>query len=210
MLKLNEIKPSETRASGLDIVWAANDISSIPRLDEFGPAIAGLGSVRTGGLRCEYEPKCTFVGSEARRVREHFREAHSWEPNTKAGRPQSCPTQAIPCMLWRSDVRYQRLFIKSPRSDYFEVERNRQAVVEDVANDEQRSREIREAIVAFRTRTAHPRQQEAEETEEQFDVRPPNAWLRRLGAAQHLKEFSAKKDFLLRLISLENKVQGAN
>ncbi|KAH7118028.1 hypothetical protein B0J13DRAFT_413456, partial [Dactylonectria estremocensis] len=47
------------------------------------------------------------------------------------------------------------------------------------------------------------RKQEAEHIEEQGDFASPNAWLRRLGATIHLKEFSGKKEFLRGLISLK-------
>ncbi|KAH7137534.1 hypothetical protein B0J13DRAFT_423633, partial [Dactylonectria estremocensis] len=47
------------------------------------------------------------------------------------------------------------------------------------------------------------RKQEAEEIEEQGDFASPNIWLRRLGAATYLVEFSGKKEFLRGLISLK-------
>lgn len=43
--------------------------------------------------------------------------------------------------------------------------------------------------------------------EDQYNIGPPNAWLRRLGAAQHLRDFTGKKDLLLRLIGLQYKVE---
>jgi RecQ family ATP-dependent DNA helicase len=110
-------------------------------------------------------------------------------------------------MPWRSGVRYQRLFTKGPRSDYFEVQRDCGAAGGEEVDGEQSKREIQDALRAFRSKTAHVRQQEVEKIEEQYDIGPPNAWLRRLGAARHLKDFTGQKDFLLRLISLDYKVE---
>jgi hypothetical protein len=113
-----------------------------------------------------------------------------------------------PSMPWRSGIRYQHLFTKGPRSDYFEVARGQGVAEEDIVDEEQRTHEICEALTAFRSRTAHVRQQEIEKIEEQYDMGPPNAWLRRLSAARHLKDFTGKKDVLLSLVSLETKVKG--
>jgi hypothetical protein len=210
-LKLVDIEPAQAWASMLDIIWETTDISSIPRPpDEFGPAIKGLRPANTGGLRCELESGCTFIGSAPKRLREHYREAHGWEPNTRAGRPSRLQRN-VPSMPWRSGVRYQRLFTKGLRSDYFEVERGWDAAAEEVeaANKQQQhDRDIEEEILTFRSKTAHVRQQEAEKIEEQYDVGPPNAWLRRLGAARHLKDFTGKKEFLLELISIERRAEG--
>jgi superfamily II DNA helicase RecQ len=207
-LKLADIKPAQEWASKLDIVWEAKDICDIPTPDEFGPAIKGLGPVNTGGFRCELETGCTFVGSEPKRIWEHYREFHRWEPDTKAGRPPATLSEnGVPSMPWRSGVRYQRLFTKGPRSNYFEVERGWAAAVEEVTDEDQRNRETQQALLAFRSKTAQVRQQEAEKIDEQHDVGPPNPWLRRLGAARHLKDFTGKKEFLLHLVSLERNVE---
>ena len=106
-------------------------------------------------------------------------------------------------------MRYQRLFTKGPRSDYFEVERGWDATGEEASDEQQQqqNREIEQAMLAFRRKTDHVRQQEAEKIKEQYDVGPPNAWLRRLGAARHLRDFSGKKKFLISLVSLENRVE---
>lgn len=207
MLKLDKIKPAEAWASGLDIVWKVEDIYSIPNPDEFGPAIASLGPVYTEGFRCELEPGCTFVGSAPRRLREHFRKAHSWEPDIKAGRPSNHSTTETAGMPWRTGVRYQRLFTKGPRSEYFEVERGHQTIRDETIDAEEQGRDMQDALLAFRNKTNKVRQQEVELIEEQYDVGPPNSWLRRLGAAPHLRDFSNKKDFLLSLISLSISIE---
>jgi hypothetical protein len=46
----------------------------------------------------------------------------------------------------------------------------------------------------------------AERIDEENDFAAPNPWLRRLGSAVHLKDFSGKKDFLRGLISMEYEV----
>ncbi|KFA71004.1 hypothetical protein S40288_10386 [Stachybotrys chartarum IBT 40288] len=208
ILKLDDVKLAQAWASNLDIVWEAKDICDIPTPDEYGPAVDGLGPANTNGLRCELEPGCPFVGSEPKRMREHFRQTHKWDPNTKAGRRPTEPNTNVQDMPWRTGVRYQRLFMKGPRSDYFEVERDRTEVGDKSVDEEQRKLEILDALAALRKKTAHVRQQESEKIDEQYDIGPPNAWLRRLGAARHLKEFTGQKEFLLQLISLENKFEG--
>ncbi|KAI7767512.1 hypothetical protein LZL87_013757 [Fusarium oxysporum] len=47
---------------------------------------------------------------------------------------------------------------------------------------------------------------EAERIDEENDFTAPNPWLRRLGSAVHLKDFSGKKDFLRGLIAMEYEV----
>ncbi|SPJ82463.1 uncharacterized protein FTOL_09868 [Fusarium torulosum] len=50
------------------------------------------------------------------------------------------------------------------------------------------------------------RSREAERIDEENDFTAPNPWLRRLGSAVHLKDFSGKKDFLRGLIVMEYEV----
>uniref|UniRef100_A0A0C4BKZ6 Uncharacterized protein n=1 Tax=Fusarium oxysporum (strain Fo5176) TaxID=660025 RepID=A0A0C4BKZ6_FUSOF len=50
------------------------------------------------------------------------------------------------------------------------------------------------------------RSREAERIDEENDFTAPNPWLRRLGSAVHLKDFSGKKDFLRGLIAMEYEV----
>lgn len=74
-------------ASKLDLVLEAKDIYNTQRLNEHGPAIDGLGPVKTVGLPCKLEADCCSVGSLLKRLREHFRERHMWDLDMKFGRP---------------------------------------------------------------------------------------------------------------------------
>ncbi|KAH7248185.1 hypothetical protein B0J15DRAFT_498118, partial [Fusarium solani] len=83
---------------------------------------------------------------------------------------------------WRSGVLYQRFFLTGSRSEYFEVARG-------LNLDGLRSED-------------HGSQRKGNDN----DFTALNPWLRRLGSALHLEDFSGKKDFLRDLISMEYEV----
>jgi hypothetical protein len=62
---------------------------------------------------------------------------------------------------------------------------------------------LQQAIDAFQSKGKDIRSREAERIDAENDVTAPNPWLRRLGSALHLKDFSGKKDFLRDLIAME-------
>ena len=202
-LQLCDIRSAQEWASKLKIAHTTQDIDAIPVPSEYGPGIDGLGDAITGGFRCELEPNCAFVGANPRRMFEHFRKDHGWEPKTKTGRHRK-GYAAHTSMPWRAGVSYQRLFASGERSNYFEVKReHKQGDSTTTNNTEEHGIKIDEAVCAFRSKTAGVRQQEVDKIGDQADFGLPNTWLRRLGAARHLKEFSNKKDFLIRLISTD-------
>lgn len=65
----------------------------------------------------------------------------------------------------------------------------------EVVDGDKRDQEMQQALLAFRSRTAQVRLQELEKIEGQYGIGLPNTWLRRLGAARHLKDFTGKKEF---------------
>ncbi|KAH7459138.1 hypothetical protein FOMA001_g20251 [Fusarium oxysporum f. sp. matthiolae] len=65
---------------------------------------------------------------------------------------------------------------------------------------------LQRAIDAFQSKGKDIRSREAERIDEENDFTAPNPWLRRLGSAVHLKDFSGKKDFLRGLIAMEYEV----
>ncbi|KAL6401245.1 hypothetical protein AUP68_08437 [Ilyonectria robusta] len=140
---------------------------------------------------------------EIPRIREHLRDTHKWNQKLKGGRRSAAQAEEEQASApWRSGVLYQQLFAKGPRSEYFEVARGQD--LDSLGAEEQRVEEnIQEVLEAFQSKAKHIRKQEAEHIEEQGDFASPNAWLRRLGATIHLKEFSGKKEFLRGLISLK-------
>ncbi|KAH7243966.1 hypothetical protein B0J15DRAFT_552827 [Fusarium solani] len=65
---------------------------------------------------------------------------------------------------------------------------------------------LQQAIDAFQRKGNDVRSQEAGRIDAENDFTAPNPWLRRLGSALHLKDFSGKKDFLRDWISMEYEV----
>jgi hypothetical protein len=89
---------------------------------------------------------------------------------------------------------YQRLFLTGFRSEWFEVARG-------LNLDQHRSQDhgsqvrLQQAIDAFQSKGNNVRSQEAGRIDAENDFTAPNPWLRRLGSALHLKDFSEKKNF---------------
>jgi RecQ family ATP-dependent DNA helicase len=190
-------------ASKLDIVDKNKDIPSIPVPPEDSPPIEALGEPKTGGFRCTYTTNCLYVGTSKRRIREHLRDSHSWDQQLKGGRRSAVQSEEEQNDgPWRSGVLYQRFFITGQRSEYFEVRRGQEA--ESLTAEEQ----ITEAyslrlMEVFQSKANRIREKETEQIQEPDDFTAPNPWLRRLGSAIHLKDFSGKKDFLRGLIAME-------
>ncbi|KAH7243910.1 hypothetical protein B0J15DRAFT_501335 [Fusarium solani] len=94
---------------------------------------------------------------------------------------------------WRSGVLYQRFFLTGSRSEYFEVARGLN--LDGLRSEDHGSQVgLQQAIDAFQRKSNNN------------DFTAPNPWLRRLGSALHLKDFSGKKDFLRDLITMEYEV----
>ncbi|KAJ9412814.1 hypothetical protein QL093DRAFT_2123479 [Fusarium oxysporum] len=74
------------------------------------------------------------------------------------------------------------------------------------AQDNESQAALQRAIDAFQSKGKDIRSREAERIDEENDFTAPNPWLRRLGSAVHLKEFSGKKGFLRGLIAMEYEV----
>ncbi|KAL6411079.1 hypothetical protein AUP68_07518 [Ilyonectria robusta] len=198
-----EIKKAQEWAAKLDIIREQDSILEIPVLPDTDTPIEALGKPKPGGFQYAATPNCHFMGSNLKRIREHLRDTHEWNQKLKGGRRSAAQAEEEQASApWRSGVLYQQLFAKGPRSEYFEVARGQD--LDSLGAEEQRVEEnIQEALEAFQSKAKHIRKQEAEHIEEQGDFASPNAWLRRLGATIHLKEFSGKKEFLRGLISLK-------
>ncbi|KAH6873641.1 hypothetical protein B0T10DRAFT_366958, partial [Thelonectria olida] len=194
-LTKQEIEKTQQWATSLDIIDNETELKQLAfPADEIKP-IGGLGEARTGGFRCTVETPestCAFVGSELRRYREHLCLAHNGGTKLKAGRRSAAQAEAeranLPC---RSGVYYQQFFKKGPCSQLFEVARGLD-LVGSMAERQEAEVEVEEAMHAFQAKAKDLRKKEIDALEEQGDLAAPNAWLRRLGATTHLKDFSDK------------------
>jgi hypothetical protein len=146
------------------------------------------------------------VGAELRRIREHLRVKHDWDMELKGGRRSAAMTdEERSNSPWRTGVCYQRLFSSGPGSELFEVARGLN-LEQSRAQDDESQAALQRAIDAFQSKGKDIRSREAERIDEENDFTAPNPWLRRLGSAVHLKDFSGKKDFLRGLIAMEYEV----
>ncbi|KAI3561796.1 hypothetical protein IWW34DRAFT_839405 [Fusarium oxysporum f. sp. albedinis] len=151
-------------------------------------------------------PNCPYVGAELRRIREHLRVKHDWDMELKGGRRSAAMTdEERSNSPWRTGVCYQRLFSSGPGSELFEVARGLN-LEQSRAQDDESQAALQRAIDAFQSKGKDIRSREAERIDEENDFTAPNPWLRRLGSAVHLKDFSGKKDFLRGLIAMEYEV----
>lgn len=186
---------------------------NLPPRPDHAPPIAGLGPPSTGGIRCEFvterstsPPNCRYVGTELRRIREHLKIEHQWDLDLKGGRRFAATAEEERSNgPWRTGVYYQRLFLRGLGSKLFEVAR-RLDLDQSTSPDHSSQARLQTAINAFQRKGNSIRSQEAGRIDPEDDTIAPNPWLRRLGSALHLKEFSGKKEFLRDLISMEYEV----
>ncbi|KAM5359125.1 hypothetical protein ACJA88_015209 [Fusarium oxysporum] len=214
-LNIQEIRLAQEWASKHDVFEGQVEahVNLPPRPDD-APPIAALGPPGTGGIRCEFIPErstssrsnCPYVGTELRRIREHLRVKHEWDMELKGGRRSAAITdEERSNSPWRTGVCYQRLFSSGPGSELFEVARGLN-LEQSRAQDDESQAALQRAIDAFQSKGKDIRSREAERIDEENDFTAPNPWLRRLGSAVHLKDFSGKKDFLRGLIAMEYEV----
>ncbi|KAH7242834.1 hypothetical protein B0J15DRAFT_371399, partial [Fusarium solani] len=196
-LSLQEIKPTLEQAAKLDLLQGQKDLIRLPKPIPLGPPISQLGEPMQQGFRCTFEPSCFYIGSQLRRIREHLRVFHKVKQKGQKGRPSkaaaSQPSIATES-YWRAGVAYQQLFKQGPRSEYFEVL---------LESDSSKALSLLEAKAAFEAQALAIRSKEARAIEQLNDFTAPNPWLRRLGSARHLADFSGEKDFLRELLSLD-------
>jgi hypothetical protein len=77
----------------------------------------------SNGFRCTFEPSCYQICASVREMNRHLREIHhDLSYFGKKGRPAKGREAPIASPHFRSGVYYQRLFLKGPRSEYFEVD----------------------------------------------------------------------------------------
>ncbi|SPJ74764.1 uncharacterized protein FTOL_04495 [Fusarium torulosum] len=136
-------------------------------------------------------------------LQEHLGVKHHWSLDLKGGRRSAAVAEEERSNSpWRTGVYYQRLFLRGLGSELFEVARGLNLEQSRVQDRESQVR-LQQAIDAFQSKGKDIRSREAERIDAENDVTVPNPWLRRLGSALHLKDFSGKKDFLRDLIAME-------
>ncbi|WKT54486.1 Helicase superfamily 1/2, ATP-binding domain [Fusarium oxysporum f. sp. vasinfectum] len=214
-LNSQEISIAQEWASKHDIFEGQLEAhDNLPPRPDDAPPIAALGPPGTGGIRCEFiperstssRPNCPYVGAELRRIREHLRVKHDWDMELKGGRRSAAMTdEERSNSPWRTGVCYQRLFSSGPGSELFEVARGLN-LEQSRAQDNESQAALQRAVDAFQSKGKDIRSREAERIDEENDFTAPNPWLRRLGSAIHLKDFSGKKDLLRGLIVMEYEV----
>jgi hypothetical protein len=64
---------------------------------------------------------CRFVGSDTRRIREHLKHEHGWDLGLKRGKTSATTNNGRDERPWKDGAFYQRLFLKGPRSEFFQV-----------------------------------------------------------------------------------------
>lgn len=207
----DRIRQIQEWAGEYDIVGGIEEIKGIPVPNENDPPITSLGSPGTGGFRCEFESDCVFVGTQLRRVREHLRTQHGWVDEVKVGRKKAGQAaEEATRSPFRANVEYQRLFVRGPRSEYFEVSRGSGAAARE-ANSRHRETEAEQAFSQFEANAKRLHRAEQDGIDDlSDDFKIPNPWLRRLGSASHLRDFSGKKDFLRGLIRLDYEEDGGH
>ncbi|EGU72851.1 hypothetical protein FOXB_16640 [Fusarium oxysporum f. sp. conglutinans Fo5176] len=124
----SEIKKVQEWASQLELINDNQKISGLPLPPDDTPAIEVLGPPKTGGFRCTFKVKneggtltCRFVGSDKRRIWEHLKHEHGWDLGLKGGKASAATNNGRDERPWRGGILYQRLFLKGPRSEFFEV-----------------------------------------------------------------------------------------
>lgn len=195
-------------AHRLDVIQGQQEIrDSLPLIPDTAPPIAVLGPPNQDGFRCTLQLSCRFVGPDRRRTRQHWKREHGRVSDLKGGRRSDATAeQERSDEPWRAGVYYQRLFRAGARSEYFEVAKGLNLNMERTNGHTAEAR-VQKTINIFQAKGNGIRRQEAERIDEEDDVRAPNSWLRRLGSALHLRNFSGKKDFLQDLISMDYQVE---
>ncbi|KAJ4195495.1 endo-1,3-beta glucanase [Fusarium solani] len=164
----------------------------------------GLGTAKSGGFRYTFTSDCWAIGADLRRIREHLSKIHGVDLSAKPGPWRAGAIEEVGgSAYWRNGVLYQQLFAKGPRSELFEIARG-QSLATLEAERSRAETDIQQATQAFQAKAKEVRKKAVEAIEEQGDLAAPNSWLRRLGAAIHLKDFSDKKQFLRDLLSLKH------
>ncbi|KAH7231118.1 hypothetical protein BKA59DRAFT_536252 [Fusarium tricinctum] len=193
-----EIDKVKLWTEALDLIDSNDEILALPLILDDSAPIEALGKPKSGGFRCTFTTSCRAVSATTRRRNEHLSKVHNVELDQKPG-PRNTNTidEGSNLIYWRAGVFYQQLFAKGPRSEYFEVGRGHN--ISSLETERRRTEvAVQQATQAFQAKSKEARKKEMDIIEEMGDFAAPNSWLRRLGSTAHLKDFSDKKQRLIR------------
>ncbi|PNP50596.1 hypothetical protein FNYG_15951 [Fusarium nygamai] len=131
--------------------------------------------------------ECKYVGSDDRRISDHYKVEHGFVGGRKRGRYAGRIT--ITEKPWREGVRYQRLFRSRAKSGFIEVERGI-----EVREDKDQLQEGIDQVAEFLKRI-HQEDEDAFESEDKarihniHDKWEASPWLNRTGWPAHLDGF---------------------
>ncbi|RKL22022.1 hypothetical protein BFJ72_g14786 [Fusarium proliferatum] len=131
--------------------------------------------------------ECKYVGSDDRRISDHYKVEHGFVGGRKRGRYAGRIT--ITEKPWREGVRYQRLFRSRAKSGFIEVERGI-----EVREDKDQPQEGIDQVAEFLKRI-HQEDEDAFESEDKARIQnihdkwEASPWLNRTGWPAHLDGF---------------------
>lgn len=131
--------------------------------------------------------ECKYIGSDDRRISDHYKVEHGFVGGRKRGRYAGRTT--ITEKPWREGVRYQRLFRSRAKSGFIEVERGI-----EVREDKDQPQEGIDQVAEFLKRI-HQEDEDAFESEDKARIQnihdkwEASPWLNRTGWPAHLDGF---------------------
>jgi len=167
-------------ATPLDIIATEAELLEFRAPEHLVPRVPHIAVEKANGCRCRYDDDCKMVTRNEKRMREHLRTRHGWNAGRGRGQPRR-EQRANEDRPWRSGVWYQQFFRGGVGSEYFEV--LPPVPVEAPAPTALRSA-FHQKIEQFLA--AGDETQVPQEEDKVNEFVAPNAWVTRLGAAQHL------------------------
>lgn len=197
-----DILPSARKA----IVKAAEDVPDIIdtqaelveyQLPDRQPPIAYIQPPATDGLRCD---ACPYVVRIVKCMQNHYRQQHGWVNDNKGGRRARKQAPAARTLPWRAGVHCQRLFAGGPASHWFEVQRAAESEEQDGVASSSSNAGAEDNVHAFEHMmrdmgTTIQALAANEKIKEDDQKKEANAWLGRVGWAQHLEGLRPKALF---------------
>ncbi|TQV90208.1 DNA helicase [Cordyceps javanica] len=151
---------------------------------------------QTDGLRCR---ACPYVVRTVRNMQQHCREQHGWVNDWKRGRRMRVNVPSARQVPWTADIHCQRLFAGGPASHWFEVQKTAERPEQDGGSNS-RTTDAEDNVCTFQNMmrdmgTTFQAMAAAEKIQEDDQKREANAWLGRVGWAQHLEGLHPKPLF---------------
>ncbi|OAA77115.1 RecQ helicase TLH3 [Akanthomyces lecanii RCEF 1005] len=178
-----------------DVVDTQSELTEY-ELPDRKAAIPHVHPPKVDGLRCR---ACPYVVRTVRGMQQHCREQHGWVNDWRRGRRARLNVPSARQLPWTGDVHCQRLFAGGPASHWFEVQKATEREEQDsvVSNS---NTDAQDNIHAFEHMmhdmgTKFQAMAANEKIKEDDQKREANAWLGRVGWAQHLEGLYPKTLF---------------